>query len=121
MKKYDYSRMARTSKRLIDRFGDEVTFVVITQVPNVEKWKPATVTETEIITNAVFTKEEEKYENGVLVQHAKEKVLFYKIGVSFDPNLIGHIKRGTETWKFSNVKIVNPAGTVLIYTAEVTR
>lgn len=121
MKKYNYARLARSAKRLIDKFGGSVTFVVISQTPNAEKWKPATTVPVEIQVNGIFAREEEVYQNGVLVQSAKEKILFYKKDVSFDPNLTGHIKRGDEVWKFKNIKIVNPAGTVLIYTAEVMR
>lgn len=121
MKAFKYSRLARSAKRLIDKFGDDVTFVVNSTANAGQAWKPQTVTTTELTARAVFVKEQEKYEKGELVQTAKEKVLFYKLDLTFDPNLTGFIKRGSEKWKFSNIKTVNPGGTVVVYTAEVTR
>lgn len=121
MKKYNYSRLARSAKRLIDRFGGDLTFVVISQTANTDAWKPASTVPVEIVVTGIVTREEDSYENGVLVHKGKEKILFYKKDTLFDPNLTGQVKRGSEVWKFKNIKTVNPAGTVIIYTAEVER
>ncbi len=121
MKKYNYSRLVNASKRLIDKFGGDITFVVMITTPSANAWEPPTVVETRIPATGIFVKQEEKYERGVLVQEASQKVLFYKLDTAFDPKLTGYIERGSESWKFSKIKQVNPAGTVVLYSAEIVQ
>lgn len=121
MNKVNYTRLAKSAKRLIDRFGSEVTFVVNSTTNAGQAWKPQTNTPTEIVTTGVFIKEKNEYRNGELIQTAKEKILFYKVDGNFDVNLTGYIKRGSEKWKFSNIKPINPGAVIIMYSAEVTR
>lgn len=116
---FNYARIAKSAKRLIDRFGGDLDIVATSIVPNPEGWKPGTSTPYETALKGVFTKYEEKYIDGTVIQRGDQKVLIAAQGVTMPPNLTGFLKRGTEKWTIVKIEPLCPGDTNIIYKIQV--
>lgn len=122
--KFQYTRMARTAQRLIDRFGIDEQIKGFVDTPNIDNPnRPGDRIFYDQTLPAVFLKIDEKFIDGTLIQAGDMKVLISPIGTNFDPQMTGTITRNSENelWSIVNIKALNPGGIKLLYTMQVRK
>lgn len=124
--KFQYSRMARTAKRLIDRFGGPAALKAYYDTPNPDQPnRPGTRVSVEQNLQAVFLKYEEKHIDGTQVKMGDQRVLIEAMSLVLPVQLKGQIVRQldgeSEVWNIVTIKPLNPGGVRLIYTIQVRR
>lgn len=121
---YNYSRLARTAKRLIDKFGGPMTITGFTEVPNLEQPnRPGTRVKHEIKANAVFLDYKTEEVDGTKIQLGDQFCLASPQDVDIPPQLTGTIKRDGEakSWSIVGFETLNPGGMKLLYTIQVRK
>ena len=110
---YDYSKIANTAKRLINKFGR--TIIKKTATSGGTEWNP---TQTEVDTNiiGVFTNFSKMEIDGTLIQINDKKILTYDEVVLTD--II--VDNGIE-YTVMNVDVIQPADLKLIYKVQVRK
>jgi len=110
---YDYSKIANTAKRLIDKFGRTITKRTVTSGGT--EWNP---TQTEVDTNiiGVFTSFSKMEIDGKLIQVNDKKILTYDEVILTD--II--VDNGIE-YTVMNVDVIQPADLKLIYKVQVRK
>lgn len=121
---YKYSRLARTAKRLIDKFGDEMVISGYRDVPNASQPnRPGTRETYSIPARAVFLDYKVEEVDGTAIQQGDQYCLASPQDVDLPPKLAGTIKRaGDDTvWSIVGFETLNPGGMKLLYTIQVRR
>lgn len=121
-KKFNYARAARTAQRLIDKFGSKAKLVGFVDVPNTDQPnRPGTRTQFEQEFNMVFLNYKADDVDGTGIRQGDQKVLMSAMNVLIPAKLTGTIVRDGEAWSIVQIKILNPGGTRIIYTAQVRK
>lgn len=120
--KFDYTRLARTAQRLIDRFGKLEKITGFTDIPNPDQPnRPGTRTLVDENTNCVFLDIDSKLVDGNLIRSGDMKVLAAPLNMTLDPRMTGTITRGAEIWSIVSIRELNPGGIKLLYTIQVRK
>lgn len=121
---YNYSRLARTAKRLIDKFGGPMTISGFVDSPNVaQPNRPGIRVPYEIKANAVFLDYKTEQVDGTKIQLGDQYCLASPQDVDIPPKLTGTIKRDGESaeWSIVGFETLNPGGMKLLYTIQVRK
>lgn len=106
--KFNYGQIVKTARRMIARFGTKVSVVIALETPAAQSWQPGAPKNIELDVDAVFSNEEKKF-------------MFCADDLKLPDKVTGHIQRGTERWTIKDIATVNPGGTVIVYSALVTK
>jgi len=110
---YDYAPISITAKRLIDKFGRDVS--LITQTQSGTDYAP-TITEITTIIKAVITTFNTKEIDGTLIQASDKKILTYD---KIKPEQI--ISIDGQRLSIVNVDTVAPGDTKIIYKGQLRK
>lgn len=125
MSEFDYGRLARSAKRLIERFGGPIDIVTTNATVNpTQSWKAGVAEPATEPGTGVFTSYEQKFIDGTLIRQGDQKVLVSALGLVFKPDFIGYLIRKlpggiNEKWTIVKIKPLNPGDTVVIYIIQV--
>lgn len=111
---FDYTRPRATATRLIERFGQTVTFHRVTTETG-DAWNP-TQTTTGYSAKAAVLGYEDSEIDGTMVQAGDRKL--YVSVFDIEPTTSDKVVIGAETLRVVNVKPLNPAGTVVFFEVQ---
>lgn len=116
-----YERMAATALRLIAQFGQVGTISDVTP-GTYDPAAGATTGDTPISQPAQmilldYTRQESgaKYNEGTQVLAGDKKILIAAQGLAWAPMMTSRITADSAAWQVVNIKVLNPAGTPLVY------
>lgn len=118
-----YDRLRSASKRLIDKFGQTVTYVINTNPTPADTDKPWVLGANSTVTKSikmVFVpdsrdgRETKNYSRRSLVQKGNTSALTY--GLDFEPQIKDTILRGSKTYTIESIVEVKPDDSdVIVY------
>lgn len=110
-KRFDYSKLAGTGKRLVDRFGYDAS--IVRTVDDV-------VTTFAVV--IVMTEYRPQDRDGVLIQQTDRKAIMSAVGLTFTPDpQTDRLVAGGESLQLVTVTPTSPAGVAIIYELQVRR
>ncbi len=122
MATYNYGKLVQTAKRLIARFGGPISIVATNTAANpTQGWKAGTAAPATQDAKGVFVNYEQKFVDGTVIRQGDQKVLISAADLTFAPNFVGYIQRGTEKWNVVKIEPLNPGDTMIIYKVQVRR
>ncbi|WP_040263675.1 hypothetical protein [Pseudomonas massiliensis] len=118
-----YDRMADTALRLISQYGQTMTLREVTPGtydPSTGETSPDAATETSV-SGVLIEYTGQERQNNSLIQQGDKKVLMPAKGLA-KPSLNSKILIQSELWTIvPPLKVMNPAGTPLVYELQVRR
>ena len=118
-----YDRMAATALRLISLYGQTMTLREVTPGtydPSTGETSPDAATETSV-SGVLIEYTGQERQNNSLIQQGDKKVLMPAKGLA-KPSLNSKILIQSELWTIvPPLKVMNPAGTPLVYELQVRR
>ena len=115
-----------TAAELIKENGERAQLIRFVPVAGAKDWEPAEPTDETLDVDAVFLNfnlqtSGTTYWNGTEVITGDKKVLI-AAGLAWDPELQGQVKRADgSVWKIQNVKLLDPNGQKILFTAQVRK
>lgn len=122
-----YDSDIQTAAELIKEFGEACTLVRFVPVAGAKDWEPAEPTDELLPVHAAFLNfnlqtSGTTYWNGTEVLTGDKKVLIAAAGLAWDPELQGQVRRADgSVWKIQNVKLLDPNGQKILFTAQVRK
>jgi hypothetical protein len=118
---FDYSRMVATSNRLIERFG-QLGSIQRPGTPTGPSYNPTPGTPTSHAARFVITAYSSREVDGTRILTSDKKALISPGSLSIDPTMTDLlIEADGASWKIVDVETLRPAGTTLLYTAQVRK
>ena len=114
MAAFDYAKTRATATRLIERFGQAVTFHRVSAETG-DAWNPTQQTTSYPARAAVLGYEDSEID-GTMVQAGDRKLYVSVFGI--EPTTSDKVVIGTESLRVVNVKPLNPAGTVVFFEVQ---
>lgn len=120
MAKFNYARPVATAKRLIKRFGQEVTLHVAT-TGGADPWNPSVVSETNFKLQAAVMSFNKDEIDGTLIMKTDKKLIVSTEGATITPSTAHTITIGGVEHSVQSVDELNPGGTVVYWTLGVRK
>lgn len=118
MAQFNYARAASTAKRLISRFGQDVTLHVLSGGSG-DPWNPQGPIETTYTLKAAVMDYKSMEVDGTLILATDKKVIVSTEGVVEKPSPSHSLTIGGVSHAIVNVAELNPGGAVVYYTLQV--
>jgi hypothetical protein len=120
MSTFDYTKAQATAKRLIKRFGREVTLVIT--AGSGDAWNPVQSGDTQTLVAAVFDYKNSKID-GTLIKTGDKRLLISTEGATIAPDLQHKIaiEDIEDEHSIVDLKPLSPGGTVVYWEAQVRK